>query len=96
MRTLPAILLGTTYAFGDFSISSTDQSVKIKSGDALVTEFRTDSKVPYLYPLSAPQGTNLSRHWPVENDVPEEDRDHPHHRGCWLSHGENLKPYCPA
>lgn len=87
MLTLLAVLFGATSAFGDFSISSKDQSVKIMSGDVLVTEFRTDSKVPYLYPLSAPQGTNLSRHWPVENDVPEEDRDHPHHRGCWLSHG---------
>ena len=22
------------------------------------------------------------------NDVPDEDRDHPHHRGLWFSHGK--------
>lgn len=45
------------------------------------------SRVPYLYPLPSDSGANLARHWPIEDDVPEEDRDHPHHRSLWLSHG---------
>lgn len=57
-------------------------------GDTLVTAFRTDYRVPYLYPLTSPSGANILRHWPMEPDAPSEERDHPHHRGIWLSHGE--------
>lgn len=87
MRHLLILLLGSSLAHAQFSVKSTDGKVTITSGDTLVTEYRTDSKVPYLYPMSAPGGTNLSRHWPMADDAKGEEKDHPHHRSFWLSHG---------
>jgi hypothetical protein len=30
----------------------------------------------------------MTRGWPMLNDVPGEEKDHPHHRGLWFSHGK--------
>ena len=87
MRHALTLLCITTFANAQFSIESKDGTVTIKSGKDLVTEYRTDSKVPYLYPMSAPDGHNLSRHWPMSDDAKGEEKDHPHHRSFWLSHG---------
>lgn len=70
-----------------FRLESTASSLKVFDGDALVTEYRTDSRVPYLYPLVVPGGGSVTRHWPVKQDVAGEEHDHPHHRSFWLSHG---------
>ncbi len=66
--------------------------MKLLDGEKLITAFRTDYRVPYLYPLTAPSGANVLRHWPMEDDAPTEEKDHPHHRGIWLSHG-NVNGY---
>ncbi len=42
---------------------------------------------PYLYPLYAPNGKPLTRHFPMQI-VPGESMDHPHHRSVWFTHGE--------
>ena len=62
-------------------------SLKILSGETLITEYRTDHHVPYLYPLTDPSGSNLTRHFPMKKEVPGEEHDHPHHRSFWLTHG---------
>lgn len=87
MRTLAVFLSSALLASAQFSIQSADGTVTIRKDKELVTQYRTDSKVPYLYPISAPGGTNLSRHWPMEDDAQGEEKDHPHHRSFWLSHG---------
>lgn len=75
-------------ALADFYFTEKDGSLQLLDGETLVTAFRTDYRVPYLYPLTSPSGTNILRHWPMEDDKKTEDRDHPHHRGLWLSHGD--------
>ena len=80
------------YATADFTFTEKDGSLQLTEGDTLITAFRTDYRVPYLYPLTASSGANISRHWPMENDIKSEERDHPHHRGLWLSHG-NVNGY---
>ncbi len=84
-----ALLLAasTTPLHAEFAFSEKDGDFSITDGGKLITAFRTDYRVPYLYPLTAPGGANISRHWPMEEDAPGEERDHPHHRGLWLSHG---------
>jgi arylsulfatase A-like enzyme len=58
-------------------------------GDALVTEVRTDQRVPCLYPLAAPNGAWVTRAFPIEPDGrPGEEHDHPHHLSFWLAHGD--------
>jgi hypothetical protein len=41
---------------------------------------------PFLYPLLAPNGVELSRGWPV-NPRPGDNQDHAWHRGLWWGHG---------
>lgn len=62
-------------------------SMKVLEDGKLVTEYRTDWKVPYLYPLMSPSGANITRHWPTKDGVEGEDTDHPHHRSVWMGHG---------
>ncbi|HYZ85545.1 MAG TPA: PmoA family protein [Bryobacteraceae bacterium] len=42
---------------------------------------------PYFHPLRLPDGTNLTRSYPMEQ-VKGEKTDHPHHRGLWFTHGD--------
>ena len=42
---------------------------------------------PYLHPLRAPDGTIVTRGYPMES-IPGEQTDHAHHRAVWFSHGE--------
>ncbi|MCH8316646.1 MAG: PmoA family protein, partial [Planctomycetes bacterium] len=41
----------------------------------------------YLHPLRAPDGTIVTRGYPMEN-IPGERHDHPHHRGLGFTHGD--------
>jgi hypothetical protein len=41
---------------------------------------------PYFYPIIGPTGGAMTRHWPLEDDIPTEDHDHPHHKGLWYGH----------
>lgn len=93
-RILSSLVLAsfTSAAHADFGFSEKDGVLQLLDGSKLVTSFRTDYRVPCLYPLTAPSGANILRHWPLENDASSEDKDHPHHRGLWLSHG-NVNGY---
>ncbi|MFM2199010.1 MAG: hypothetical protein RLZZ505_2442 [Verrucomicrobiota bacterium] len=88
--TLAAIFTAflTVSAHAEFRFQEKDGTHSLYDGDKLISAFRTDYRVPYLYPLTSPSGANISRHWPMENDAPTEEKDHPHHRGLWLSHGD--------
>lgn len=46
----------------------------------------TEWDKPFLYPLRAVDGTELSRGWPVEKRVGDSE-DHGWHRGMWWGHG---------
>ena len=63
------------------------QAIRVTNGELLVTEFRTDQQVPYLYPLVGPNGTSITRHYPFKEDVAGEQHDHPHHISSWFTHG---------
>jgi len=43
---------------------------------------------PFFYPLLGPGGVNVTRHYPMRGDVPDEMHDHPHHRGLYVAFGE--------
>lgn len=46
-----------------------------------------DGEFPYFYPLRAPGGINVTRHWPMRDGDKDEQRDHRHHRSLWFAHG---------
>ena len=88
MKKLLTIFLAcSASAWADLKLEESAGSMKVLDGEKLVTEYRTDWKVPYLYPLMSPSGAIVSRHWPTDKSVPEEEQDHPHHRSIWMGHG---------
>ena len=83
-----SLLLGLTLTgFAEFRQEKSANSLKVYHNDTLITEYLTDSQVPYLYPLVAPSGQSLTRHYPMKKDVAGEQSDHPHHRSFWFTHG---------
>lgn len=66
----------------------TNDVVRVELDGKLFTQyhFRGVSR-PFLYPLLGPGEVSLTRHWPME-EFPGEERDHPHHRSFWYSHGD--------
>lgn len=51
------------------------------------TEYRTDvGAKPFLHPLIGPSQHPYTRAYPMA-DIPGEDRDHPHQRSFWFTHG---------
>jgi len=58
------------------------------SGRPLTTFYCGESAPkPYLHPLLTAGGQRLTRLYPMES-VDNESRDHPHHRGLWIAHGD--------
>lgn len=62
---------------------------KVMIGPDLFTIFEPNSRgaKPYLFPLIGPTGVRVTRAYPME-DVPGEDKDHPHQRSFWFTHGK--------
>ena len=52
------------------------------------TEFFVGAEAvkPYLHPLRTATGKIVTRSYPMET-VAGEAKDHPHHRGLWITHG---------
>src|SRR6476661_167075 len=76
-------------ATAEISVERTEGGVAVKLDGQPFTEYLTRSgSKPILWPLIGPTGKRLTRNWPMETDVPgETDRDHPHQRSLWFSHG---------
>lgn len=68
-------------------VRPTGKNVEVRIGGALFTRYdvSTGPTKPYFYPIQA-FGRSMARHWPLE-DVAGEEKDHPHHRGLWFTHG---------
>lgn len=63
------------------------KEIRVELDGQPFTSFRTDARVPYLHPLRSASGAVLTRHWPMEDGFEGEEKDHPHHRSFWMSHG---------
>jgi len=84
---LALLFAAPAFAADGFSTSEGEGKVTVKLDGKLYTEYCVDSRVPYCYPLMSASGACLSRHWPMDDDAKGEERDHPHHRSFWMSHG---------
>jgi hypothetical protein len=62
--------------------------VDIVIGGKLFTSFRYPANIekPFLYPVIAPNGSVITRGFPIEPRKGERV-DHPHHTGIWFNHG---------
>lgn len=87
MKRIIALILATAGpASGEWKIQASDARVDVIENGNAVTSLHF-STTPYLYPLPSASGANLARHWPMEKGVKGEQKDHPHHRSLWFSHG---------
>lgn len=66
-----------------------DGSVAVEIGGRPFTTFYFDSAAPkpYLHPLFTAGGLRLTRLYPMESKEAG-SKDHPHHRGLWITHGD--------
>jgi len=64
------------------------KAVDVLIGGRLFTSYRfADGPKPYCYPVIGPTGKMVTRSYPMK-DVPDESRDHKHHRSFWFTFGD--------
>jgi hypothetical protein len=69
-------------------ITELTNRLRVEINGRLFTEYCfKDVPRPYCYPLIGPGQAPMTRNWPMKN-LPDESRDHPHHRSLWFAHGE--------
>ena len=74
---------------GNSKAPETGSPVRVVLGGELVTEYHSgDADRPYFYPVIAPTGDNITRHWPMRDINKDEQQDHKHHRSVWFTHGD--------
>lgn len=58
--------------------------------EGLFTTYHFDPAVarPYFHPVVGPEGRKVTRAFPMDPNVPGEEKDHPHHRSFWTAYGE--------
>lgn len=64
--------------------------VDIAINEQLFTSYHCGTGLarPYFHPVIAANGARVTRSWPMDPDAEGEVRDHPHHRGLWVAHGD--------
>jgi hypothetical protein len=64
--------------------------IDVTIGGRPFTVFHFDPAVakPYLSPLRTAQGTIVTRRFPMDQDVPDENHDEPHQRAMYFAHGD--------
>jgi hypothetical protein len=68
-------------------ISPNGVNLRIEVQGSRLTEYRIDAgPKPFYFPLIGPSGASYTRAYPMET-VAGEDRDHPHQRSLWFTHG---------
>lgn len=69
-------------------VYETNQVVRVELNGRLFTQYNfRDVSRPFLYPILTHDDHHMTRRWPQE-EVDGEERDHPHHKGLWWSHGD--------
>jgi hypothetical protein len=73
----------------EVTITKADGKAIVKVDGDLFTEyvFEGHSK-PILYPIIGPTGVEMTRNYPMKEDVDNEARDHPHHKSLWFTHDD--------
>lgn len=71
----------------DVKLTRLDDRVRVEIGGQLFTEYiyGDGASRSYCYPILAPDGTPLTRDFPMKKDTGD-DTDHPWHRSLWFAH----------
>ncbi|MFT5466322.1 MAG: hypothetical protein ACI8UO_001421 [Verrucomicrobiales bacterium] len=82
---LPILILTSVQA--EVTVKDLDDRFRIEVDGKLFAEWQHKAWfAPYLYPVIGPDGENITRHYPMREDVEGESQDHPHHRSIKFSH----------
>jgi hypothetical protein len=87
------ILVGASAVAQKVSVTNlpAQKKVEVRVDGQLMTSYIYPGvevlRKPVLYPISTPQGTLITRGWPMD-PRPGERVDHPHHVGAWFNHGD--------
>ena len=80
--------LGAANAPEGVNIREQDGRLRVEINGALFTEYHyRDVSRPFLYPVLGPGDLPMTRNWPMK-EAPGEERDHPHQRSLWWTHGD--------
>ena len=64
------------------------KKVRVEIGGSLFTELvYSGHPKPVLFPVIGPGGMMMVRQWPMSEAAAGEEKDHPHHKGLWFTHG---------
>jgi len=85
--TLALLALAALPLQAGIKIEQEGNNLKVLIDGTLFTEYRSDTRVPCLFPLMSSRGTHYTRQHPFEKGVKGEQADHPHHTGFWFTHG---------
>jgi hypothetical protein len=83
-----SLLLISNFAHGEqpVTVAFGDGRVRVEISGRLFTEYIYEgASRPYFYPILAPDGTPLTRDFPMR-DTPGEEHDHPWHRALFFAH----------
>jgi hypothetical protein len=78
-----------TTTFAQIAFKEKPKQINVEIDGQLFTSFHFDEKwpKPFFHPLRAPDGTVVTRGFPLEKNEGESD-DHHWHRGLWFAHGD--------
>lgn len=85
---LGCVVMSLPAADEGVKLTQSADRVRVEINGALFTEyiFQGTNHV-YYYPLLGPEGLPMTRNYPMRTGLPDEERDHVHHRSLWYSHG---------
>ena len=81
-------VISTAAAAEGVVVKESDGKVRVEFNGALFTEYHYQNVArPFLYPIIGPNGTPMTRDWPMVKTT-NETTDHVHHKGLWFAHGD--------
>ncbi len=86
---LVCVVAYATAASAEITLEKSAQGIAVKTDGQPFCDYliRSGSK-PILWPIIGPTGKRMTRNWPMDDSVAgETDRDHPHQRSLWFTHG---------
>ncbi len=71
------------------SLKKTNDRIEVLVGDELFTSYHYGTSLarPFFHPVIGPGGRRVTRNFPMES-LPDETKDHSHHRSLWVAYGD--------
>jgi len=73
---------------GEFSVEPSDAGAVVKVDGRFFAEYvKLSGHQPIVWPIHGPDGSAMTRAYPMTDPQENEMNDHPHHRSLWFTHG---------